>query len=200
MSTDETNKKFVKLIPEEIHQRVQHQNLLAREKADEDAKKNHGFVQVEKRNFRELRGLIDRSPVAAKLLLIIGEKMNRQNALLCSFNTLKEITGLSRSTLSVAVALLKKECWLEVVKIGTANAYIVNSRVFWQSYGNMKHATFNATIVASSTEQDKENWNAVDLRHFPFLTSDQEEKPEEKLIKPTAKDDRQIDLLDDSQL
>lgn len=177
MTSDQTNKeqkeqkKLKSLIPEEVHQRAQHADLLAKEKADEDAKKNRNFVQVEKRAFKELRGLIDRSPVAAKLLLILGEKMNRQNALLCSFKTLGEITGLSRSTLSTAISLLKSECWIEVVKIGTANAYIVNSRVFWQSFGNLKHATFNATIVASSTEQEKEEWGNIDLRNFPFLTS-----------------------------
>lgn len=180
------------LIPEEVHQKAQHAHLLAVEKAEEDAKKNRNFVQVEKRAFKDLRGLIDRSPVAAKLLLIMGEKMNKQNALLCSFKTLCEITGLSRSTLSAAVSLLKSECWIEVIKIGTANAYIVNSRVFWQSYGNLKHATFNATIVASSSEQDKETWDNVDLRNFPFLSSE-----DSKDITPPKP--RQGDLLNDNE-
>lgn len=181
------------LIPENFHQKAQHQDLLAREKAEEEARKNHHFIQVEKRSLRDLRGLIDRNPNAAKLLMIMAEKMNRQNALVCSFNTLKEITGLGRTTLSAAVALLKQENWVQVIKIGTANAYIVNSRVFWQSYGNQKHSVFNATIIANADEQDKEAWDTVELRHFPMLSSD-----EPRLINPDDEDDkdpRQMDLL-----
>lgn len=180
---------------EELRQKAQHLDLLAREKADEDAKKNHHFIQLEKRSLQDLRGLITRSPNAAKLLMIIAEKMNRQNALMCSFKTLQEITGLGRTTLSQAVSLLRSECWIEVIKIGTANAYVVNARVFWQSYGNLKHTSFNATIIASSTEQDKEAWNDVDLRHFPFLTI--EEISSKKTSEQHLKDPRQIELLDD---
>lgn len=172
-------------------------DLLAREKAEEEAKKNHNFVQVEKRSLRDIRGLIDRSPNAAKLLFIMAEKMNRQNALLCSFKTLQEITGLSRTTLSNAVSLLKQEHWVQVIKVGTANAYVVNSRVFWQSFGNMKHAVFNATIIATAEEQDKETWDNIELRSFPMLASAEEAK----LLNPTPKpkkDPRQIDLLEDT--
>lgn len=185
------------LVPEQFHQKAQHMDLLAREKAEEEAKKNHNFVQVEKRSLRDIRGLIDRSPNAAKLLFIMAEKMNRQNALLCSFKTLQEITGLSRTTLSNAVSLLKQEHWVQVIKVGTANAYVVNSRVFWQSFGNLKHAVFNATIIATAEEQDKETWDNIELRSFPMLASAEEAK----LLNPSPKakkDPRQIDFLEDT--
>lgn len=167
------NQKIAKqLIPEDVHQKAQHEDLLDRERAEHDVKKNHHFVQMEKRSIRDIRGLIDRSPNAAKLLLIMAERMNKVNALLCSFKTLQEITGLGRTTLSQAVNLLKKERWIQVIKIGTANAYVVNSRVFWQSTGDKKHTVFNATVIASADEQDKEEWDNIDLRHFPMLLSE----------------------------
>lgn len=179
-------------IPEEAHQRAQQQDLAEREAADEIARKNQNFLQVEKRSLKDIRSLIKRNPTAARLLMIMAEKMNRQNALLCSFRTLQEITGLGRTTLSAAVSMLRKECWIEVIKVGTANAYRVNSRVFWQSYGNLKHTSFSATIIATSTEQDKEAWDNVDLRHFPLMNlSETEDQVKDE------KDPRQIDLLDD---
>ena len=78
----------------------------------------------------------------------------RQNALVCSYETISKITGLGRTTLYKAIKYLKNHNWIEVIKIGTANAYIINSRVFWQSYGDKRLSVFHATIVASSDEQD----------------------------------------------
>lgn len=165
------------LIPESAHQRAQQQHLQEKEQAEELAQKNHNFLQVQKRNLKEFRRLIDKSPVAAKLIFLLAEKMNRQNALMCSFKTLEEITGLSRATLSRAIAVLKKEQWINVLKVGSANAYIVNYNVFWQDSADKKnsHAVFGATIIASKSEQDsedeeyKEQWKGVSLRHFPFM-------------------------------
>lgn len=176
-------KKRQSLVPEEVHQRAQQQHLKEREASEELAKKNHNFLQVQKRNLKEFRRLIKENPTAAQLMFLFAEKMNRQNALMCSFNTLGEITGLSRSTLSKAIALLKKEQWIEVLKVGTANAYLINHAVFWQDTADKKnsHFVFGATIIASMSEQDegaatKESWKDVELRHFPFLHHANDEK------------------------
>lgn len=193
------NQKIKHYIPEEAHQRAQHQHLLEKEQADKDAKKNHNFIQIEKRSLKDLRGLIGRNSTAARLLMILAEKMNRQNALICSFKTLGEITGLGRTTLSNAVKQLREECWIEVIKVGTANAYRVNSRAFWQSQGNLKHTSFNATIIASSSEQDSEAWDNVDLRYFPLLSVDEIESTTDNTEKDNGKDPRQIDLLSESE-
>lgn len=162
------------LIPEEAQARAQQQHLADQERDEELALKNRDFVQLQKRAMKEFRRLIKLSPVAAELMFLLGEKMNRQNALMCSFITLSEITGLSRSTLSKAINLLKDEQWIQVIKIGTANAYLVNNSIFWQDTADKKyrHGQFAATIIASQSEQDiSENWKNVTLRQFPFLES-----------------------------
>lgn len=167
----------MKLIPEEAHQRAQHQDLLEAERRDELAKKNHNFVQVQKHNLKEFRRLIKENPTAAQIMFLFAEKMNRQNALMCSFKTLEQITGLSRTTLSKAINLLKKEQWIEIIKMGTANAYLINHQVFWQDTADKRDSTFTfgATLIATRSEQDpemqKEDWKGVSLRHFPFLQS-----------------------------
>lgn len=179
----EKAKKFKSVIPEEVHQRAQHQHLQERDASDELARKNQNFLQVQKRNLKEFRRLIKENPTAAQLMFLFAEKMNRQNALMCSFKTLEEITSLSRSTLSKAISLLKKEQWIEVIKVGTANAYLINHSVFWQDSADKKnsHFVFGATIIASMSEQEegaatKENWKNVELRHFPFLHHANDEK------------------------
>jgi DNA-binding transcriptional MocR family regulator len=97
--------------------------------------------------------------------------MNRQNALVCSYETLSKITGFSRATLSRAIKLLETEHWLQIIKLGTANAYVINSKVFWQSYGDKKMTVFHATIVASEDEQQisPEKWAGITLKNYPLL-------------------------------
>ena len=50
------------------------------------------------------------------------------NAVVCSYTTLCEITGVSRPTVGRAIKLLKDDQWIDTVKIGNANAYCVNER------------------------------------------------------------------------
>lgn len=160
------------IIPQEVEARVRQQELAEQEEAEQRAKKNYNFVQIEKRALRLVRELYDQNATAGKLLFILAEKMNRQNALVCSYDTMSKITGLSRQTLYKAVKYLREHNWIQVVKVGTANAYIINSRAFWQSHGDKKMTVFHATIVASSDEQDSpvEDWDKVNLKHFPFLS------------------------------
>lgn len=163
-------------VKQETEGRTRQQELLEQAEAEKRAKKNYNFVQIEKRTLRLVRELYADNPAAGKLLFILAEKMNRQNALVCSYETISKITGLGRTTLYKAIKYLKTHNWIEVIKVGTANAYIINSRVFWQSYGDKKLSVFHATIVASSDEQDTsvEDWSKVNLKHFPFLNHEEE--------------------------
>lgn len=185
-----------KLISEEAQQRAQHQHLVEAEKREELARKNFNFLQVEKKTLKDLRRLVATSVPAAQVIMLLGEKMNKANAVVCSFKTLSEITKYSRSTLAVAVKLLEAERWIQVVKVGSANAYVVNSAVFWQDTGAKKrHASFHATIIASESEQDDgyvENWEGVQLRQFPVLSRSSDERvlihPNDDLPPPDQKE------------
>ncbi|HGS8738445.1 TPA: replication/maintenance protein RepL [Enterococcus faecalis] len=164
------------LISPETEARVRQQELAEQEKAEKRAKKNFNFVQIEKRSLRLVRELYDQNATAGKLLFILAEKMNNQNALVCSYETMSKITGLGRTALYKAIRYLKDNNWIQVIKVGTANAYVINSRVFWQSYGDKKMTVFHATIIASSDEQEEpvENWDKVTLKNFPFLSHDED--------------------------
>lgn len=159
------------VISEEAEARARLQDMREEEEAEERRKRNYHFVQIEKRAMREIRRLAKESPAAHEILLILAEKMNRENAIMCSIQTLQQLTGRSRPTVSRAIKVLKDEMWVQVVKVGTANAYLINNSVFWQSSGDKKFAHFRAAIITSATEQDEDPdvMAKAKLKHFPYL-------------------------------
>lgn len=180
------------IVDEKTIKRVNGQDLADKEAFDAQAKKNYNFLQVEIKTLKEFRRLSDQSPKALKLLFTLAEKMNRMNAIMASNATLAQIAGMSIPTVTRAIKLLKDERWIQVIRVGTANAYVINSTVFWKSTGDLKHASFHAQIIATESEQVEpiENWEGVTLKHFPFLDHDKEA---DLTISP---DPRQLDLLD----
>lgn len=136
-------------------------------------KENFNFVQVSRSHLEQMRKLTRKSPLAQEILLYLVENMGRTtNAVVCSYVTLQEITGMSRSSVANAIKLLKDDNWLEAVKVGSATAYAVNARVFWQAARNQKqYAIFQATIIASASEQpsDFREKAETSLKHIPFV-------------------------------
>jgi Fe2+ or Zn2+ uptake regulation protein len=167
--------RFMSTTSQETLVRLNGQDLAAKEASEALAKKNWNFLQIEKSSLREFRRLADQSPKALKVLLVLAEKMNRENALMVSRHTLSEITGLSTATLTRAIALLRDEKWIQIIKVGTSNVYRVNSKAFWQSSGDKKYSSFRATIFASETEQE-EKWDDIELKRFPLLEHTAEER------------------------
>jgi len=111
------------------------------------------FVQITRGYLSDMRALADKSPVAVKVLLFLTERMTRQNAIVVSQNTLAEILKCSRVSVSRAVNLLRDQNWIQLVKIGSTNGYLVNSRVAWRTHQNKRYGHFSADVVVSETEQ-----------------------------------------------
>lgn len=163
-----------RLVSQETKNRMRKEEFAKQERALEISRMNHNFTQINNRAWASLRELIQDNPQAAGLLTILAEKMGRQNALVCSYDTLTHITGRSRTSLHRSIKYLKERRWIQVVKIGTANAYVVNAAVFWKSHGDKKLAAFSAAIIASSSEQDStENWEDTSLQSLPLLGYDE---------------------------
>lgn len=129
------------------------------------------FIQVTRGYVGELRRLARRSPAARQVFDLICEKMNRSNALVISQSTMASILGYTRQTISASVALLEDENWLQIIKIGNSNAYILNSKVVWRDVGGKRYSAFNARVYVSEEEQAKtvEQWEAITLKHVPIL-------------------------------
>lgn len=131
------------------------------------------FVQVSRAYLKEWRGLTKKSPLASEILMYFIEHMGKTtNAVVCSYATLVEITGMSRATVARAVKILRDDNWIEGIKIGGANAYAINARAFWQASNNQrKYAIFQATVIAARSEQDSDYDKRArqKIRHIPFV-------------------------------
>lgn len=133
---------------------------------------NLDFVQVSRTYLKEWRALTRKNPLASEILMYLIEHMGRTtNAVVCSYVTLTEVTGMSRSSVARAMRVLKDDAWIDAVKIGNATAYGINARAFWQASRNQKkYAIFQATVIASATEQDAGVVDqATPLRYIPFV-------------------------------
>lgn len=147
-------------------------SLMDESRAEDRVKKNLDFVQITRKQMSEVRRLARINNLAFELLFMMAEKMDRQNAVVMSFKVMKEITGKSRSALHNAIKVLKDEQWVQVIKIGSASAYVLNASVFWSDQAHRKYTVFQATVIASFSEQDKElkeNFNKIKLKRIPIL-------------------------------
>lgn len=147
---------------------------LAEEKDKElSERKNLNFVQLYKNELKQLRALVRLNPTAAQILFVLVEKMNKQNAVVMSYKTLEQITKRTRQTCSKAMKDLREANFINIVKVGNVNAYVVNSNVFWSTDNQSKErfSVFTATVVAcgSEQEQDFEDWSNVKLKSIPII-------------------------------
>jgi len=88
---------------------------------------------------------------------------------------LQKVFGLkSRSTITKAISVLKKQRWIDVKKVGSMNIYRVNSTAFWQSNAQTKgHVScFEASLKNCDEEGKKvydENWKGIKIKSLPVL-------------------------------
>jgi hypothetical protein len=124
-------------------------------------KKNKNFVQLSQKNIVEIVKLESASRSASRILWFLVSKMNKCNAVVISQKTLMELTGMGRTSVYTAVKHLRDGRWIDVLKVGTANAYVVNSQVFWKTTQDKKYTSFSAEVITSLSEQESENLNVL---------------------------------------
>lgn len=134
-----------------------------------DAPANVNFTQFGNSYLPSWRSLIRKNPIAAEILMFLIEHMGRHhNAVVVSYNTMMELTGRSRPTISRAIRALKEDNWIDAIQVGNTTAYAVNERVAWRSHANQRqYAYFSASVVASSSEQREIRKNQ--LKHIPVI-------------------------------
>lgn len=155
-------------------------DLLDAERAVKRLPKNMDFVQVSRSEMRSIAELGSKSPLALDLLMIFTQAMDKQNAVMMSYETMECISNKSRRQLSRAVSILKKDNWIQVIKVGTANAYVLNTAVFWTDKGDKRHlGSFTAKVITTLEEQEKDlrKSPSVKLKRIPLL-----ETKDERLI------------------
>jgi DNA-binding transcriptional MocR family regulator len=123
-----------------------------------------------------LRGLISREPKAAQLILALIERMEPGGAgvVVVSRTTMAELIGVSVPTIARALALLMEEGWVQRIRVGSAPALAINHRVAWVgARGDIQHAVFGATVIASRSEQDAMSLTPPPMRQVPVIRSNE---------------------------
>lgn len=157
------------------------------------------FAMLTRGYIRDIRELSRRSPSAFQVFMLLTERMNKTNAIVISQSTLCQILNYGRTAIHNAIRLLESERWLQIVKIGTANGYVINSKVVWRDHSGKRYASFYAEVVVSESDQGRpvEDWDNVELRHVPVLqagehplsTDDLPPPPDQTEMLPITRDE-----------
>lgn len=114
------------------------------------------FLQLNRDNINHMISACKSNQNALQILLFLLEKMDRMNALVCSYKVIQEQLGISRSTASRAIQYLRDKGFIYVYKSGTSNVYVVNDDLAWTTYGDkQRFCQFPANIVLSASEQEE---------------------------------------------
>lgn len=115
--------------------------------------KNKNFVQLYRDNMKAIRWLSSNNSTALELFLFILEHMDHTNALGCSYAIFEDALGKSKPTITRAIKVLKDNGFIDVLKMGTSNVYIINHEVAWASWDNKKkYCKFNGNMLISHKE------------------------------------------------
>lgn len=122
-----------------------------------EEEKNSNFVMMYREHMKEMRWLMQQSGISASIFNFILEKMDYNNALICSNQVFIDYFNISRSTVARSIKLLYDNGFLDIVKSGTSNVYIVNQELAWTSYENQKeYCQFQGNILISALEQSED--------------------------------------------
>ncbi|PIF25184.1 hypothetical protein CLU88_4559 [Acidovorax sp. 56] len=128
------------------------------------------FAMVEKAALYNLDELMRKDMQAARLIVSLIRLMEPGSGgvVVISRASMAELLGVSLPTVQRALKTLVDGCWVHRIKIGGAYALAVNKAVAWVGpRGQLSHAVFSATVIASRSEQDAAGLNPGQLRQIP---------------------------------
>lgn len=109
---------------------------------------NEDFVMFFRNHMPELRWLSIENPTAYNVFMFLCEHMDRSNGLICPSSLLEQYFNKSRVTISRAIQYLSNNGFICIMKVGTANAYIVNPSIAWTSKKEgIEYCQFNGTFL-----------------------------------------------------
>ncbi len=113
-----------------------------------------GWLQSDKNSHDAMWKLGIKSPSALAVLHFMISKLARgASGVIISAPAMARQMGISERSAKAAVALLRDMKFVQILKSGNTNAYIINSRVAWQGKRGFRYASFNAEILIDENEQ-----------------------------------------------
>lgn len=108
------------------------------------------FTQVYPRGWDTINEILTHSAAAAKVYTFIAKHCDHLNALVCPIEVMVDELGMSEKTIRRATKWLHDEKHLTIIKVGTANAYVLDHRDIWKNYENYKdYCSFGAQTLVS---------------------------------------------------
>jgi predicted transcriptional regulator len=127
--------------------------------------RNSTFRRWGQSNFEtseELMWLTLNHPKARVILDFLTKHMDMQNSIMCSYQVLQEVLGVSKDRVRINIKILKEYGYIAVLKSGASNVYAVNDNICWKSWGsNKKYSKFPTNVILSLSEQGKEYQNKL---------------------------------------
>ena len=133
-----------------------------------------GWLQVEKKVHQKMWQFGLKNPTALSVLHFLTSRLHRgTNGVVMSYAAMASAMGIAERTAKTAVAALADARFLQILKSGKSNVYIINAQVAWQGERGARFAAFNAEIVVAEVEQaepvDKLIEDAEELTTVPQL-------------------------------
>lgn len=117
---------------------------------------SQGWMQSDKAAHKQMWQLGLKHPMALAVLHFMISKLQRgTSGIIISAPSLARQMDISERSAKSAVAILRDMKFVQILKSGNTNVYIVNSRVAWQGNRGSRYASFNAQILVDEQEQTK---------------------------------------------
>ena len=152
-----------------------------------------GYYMMSRASEKNLRVLQNDSPPGALVFSVIRENMQMgTNAVTISNGVLSKILGKSRATITRAISYLATNNYVQIIKVGNVNTYVVNEQIAFSGRAGQRTAVYSATMVAHESEQE-EGWDRIKkLKSVPLIYENERAiLSSENLSPPDQKD---IDL------
>ena len=172
MSNEENLKKQLsdtrKLLNETTETLERERNLALRNKNPS------GFYMMSRKAEKNLRALQKANKNASLIFSVIRENMQiGTNAITISNEALANILGVSKRTVMRGSQYLKEHNYVQIIKAGNSNTYVVNQQIAFAGTVGQRKAVFSATVVAHESEQE-EGWeNVKKLKAVPIIYDDE---------------------------
>lgn len=130
------------------------------------------FAMLELAALEGLAELVREAPKAAELIVQLIRRMQAGSGgvVIASRETMRELLGCSMPTVDRSLKVLIEGGWVQRIKVGGTPALAINHRVAWVGpRGNIQHAVFGATVIASRSEQDALSLSPPPMRNVPIL-------------------------------
>lgn len=115
---------------------------------------SQGWLQSDKKAHQAMWQFGIKNPSALSLLHYFLSQMDRgTNGVVMSALAIASVTGISQRTVQGAIKALSEAKFIQVLKSGKSNVYVINNQIAWQGKRGARYASFGADLIISESEQ-----------------------------------------------